>query len=90
MKIELAGNMFFLWDLDAGNTNPAPKHLENPLVDGEPLEIEFSGEAFFWGISMRRTRIRCPTYIENPLIEQEPVDFGLVGKFLPILGIKNK
>jgi hypothetical protein len=30
--------------LDAGNTNPAPKHLENPLVDREPMEIDFRGQ----------------------------------------------
>ena len=32
--------------LDAGNTNPAPKHVENPLVDREPIEIEFAGKLF--------------------------------------------
>ena len=34
----------FLRYLDAGNTNPAPKHLENPLVDREPMKIEFAGK----------------------------------------------
>ena len=36
----------FLGYLDAGNTNPAPKHLENPLVDREPMEIEFPENMF--------------------------------------------
>ena len=36
------GKHVILGYLDAGNTNPAPKNLENPLVDREPMKIEFS------------------------------------------------
>ena len=54
------GKHVILGYLDAGNTNPAPKHLETPLVDREPMEIEFAGNTLFWGISMRETRIRRP------------------------------
>jgi hypothetical protein len=32
--------------LGAGNTNPAPKHLENPLVHRKPIEIELAGKFF--------------------------------------------
>ena len=32
----------FLEYLDAAYTNPAPKHVENPLGDREPIEIEFA------------------------------------------------
>jgi hypothetical protein len=30
--------------LGAGNTNLAPKHLETPLVDQKPMEIELAGK----------------------------------------------
>ena len=30
--------------LDAGNTNPAPKNIESPLVDWEPMDIKFPGK----------------------------------------------
>ena len=43
----------FLGYLDAGNMNPRPKHLENPLVDREPMELEFAGNMFFRRIVMR-------------------------------------
>ena len=49
---------------DAGNTNPAPKYLKNPLVDREPMEIELAGNTLFWGISMRETRIRRPNTLK--------------------------
>ena len=41
--------------LDVGNMNSAPKHLENPLVNREPMKIEFAGNMLFWGILMRET-----------------------------------
>jgi hypothetical protein len=46
--------------LDAGNTNQVSKHLENPLVDREPMKIEFAGNTFFWGISMWETQMHRP------------------------------
>ena len=59
------GNRFrrkqaFLGFLDAGNMNPRPKHLETPLVDREPMKIEFVGNKLSWGFSMRETWIRRP------------------------------
>jgi hypothetical protein len=33
--------------LDAGNVNPRPIHLENPLADREPMEIELAGNKLF-------------------------------------------
>ena len=50
----------FLGCLNMRNTSSAPEYLENPLVDREPMEIEFAGNMFSWGISMRETRIRRP------------------------------
>ena len=43
-----------------GNSNLRPVNLETPLLDREPMEIEFAGNMFSWGISMRETRIRRP------------------------------
>ena len=54
------GKHVLLGYLDAGNANPAPKHLENPLVDREPMEIEFSGNTFSWEVSMRGTEMHRP------------------------------
>ena len=28
--------------VDTGNTNPVPNHLETPLIDREPMEIEIA------------------------------------------------
>ena len=46
--------------MDAGNTNPVPNHLETPLVDREPIEIEIAENTFPRGMSIRETRIQCP------------------------------
>ena len=46
--------------VDTGNTNPVPNHLETPLVDREPMEIEIAANTFPKGMWMRETRIRCP------------------------------
>ena len=46
--------------LDAGNTNPGPRHFETPLVDREPMEIEFAGNTFSWEVSMCETEMHRP------------------------------
>ena len=43
--------------LDAENTNPGSKLLENPLIDREPMKIELAGNTFVLGVSTRETRI---------------------------------
>ena len=42
----------------ASNMNPWSKHLEILLADQEPIEIEFAGNTFACGISMREAQIR--------------------------------
>jgi hypothetical protein len=44
--------------LDAGNINLAPKHLETPLVDREPMKIEFPGKFLPIPSYMGETKIR--------------------------------
>ena len=41
-----------------GNMNLWSKHLEILLADQEPIEIEFAGNPFSCGISMREAQIR--------------------------------
>ncbi len=39
--------------LDTRNVNLRSFYLKIPLVDREPMEIEFAGNLFSWGISVR-------------------------------------
>ena len=48
----------FLEYLDTGYTNPAPKHVENPLVDRELIEVEFAGNLSMFLVE-RTTYVPC-------------------------------
>ena len=57
--------------VDAGNTNPVPNHLETPLVDREPMEIEIAGKvgiqteaaAKSWNVD--RSGTEAPVFVDR-------------------------
>jgi hypothetical protein len=74
--------------LDAGNSNLRSVCLETPLVNQEPMKIEFSGNTLCWEVSMRETEMHRPN-TWKPMVQREAMEIDLAGKFHPFRDWKN-